>query len=229
MTAQAGRIKAYGDAALLVTLGDAVDADVLFAVGALARDIRALQDEGVPIGVPVPGLTTLLVPFDPRAVSLEALSDRLAPMVAALGRRGGDPDAAASGTVIDIAVHYGGADGLDLPQVAERAGLTPAQVVEAHASTIYRVLLLGFQPGFAYLGDLPDALVLPRRDTPRTRVLAGSVGIAGRRTGVYPFDGPGGWQLIGRTDQVMWDVTRDRPSLLRTGDRVRFTPLGLTR
>ncbi len=223
MTDRSTRIEPYGDAALLVTLGDRVDEDLL-ALGDLAADLRALRAAGEPIGGPVPGMTTLLVPFDPRVVTHEALRDRLAPMLASIDGRAGHPDHPASGHVVDIDVRYGGADGPDLLDVAERTGLTPAQVTEAHASTVYRVQLLGFQPGFAYLGQLPAVLVMPRRDTPRQRVPAGSVAIAGRRTGVYPFDGPGGWQVIGRTDLAMWDVTRDPPSLLQHGDRVRFTP-----
>ncbi len=224
MTHQPARIEPYGDAALLVTLGDTVDDDVLATVRALAADIRSLRDAGAPIGVPVPGLTTLLVPFDPHVVSPEAVHDRVAASVASLGGDGSHPNWSASERIVDIGVRYGGTDGPDLLEVAERTGLTVAQVVEAHAATVYRVQLLGFQPGFAYLGEVPDVLLMPRRDTPRPRVPAGSVGLAGRRTGVYPFDSPGGWQLIGRTDRVMWDVTRDRPALLRTGDRVRFTP-----
>ncbi len=98
--------------------------------------------------------------------------------------------------------------------------------MELHASVTYRVFLLGFVPGFAYLGTLPEALALPRRGSPRSRVPAGSVAIAGRQTAVYPSATPGGWHLIGRTDARMWDVTAESPSLLRPGQRVRFVPLG---
>jgi KipI family sensor histidine kinase inhibitor len=101
--------------------------------------------------------------------------------------------------------------------------------VDLHAGTVYRVLFLGFTPGFAYLGDLPERLGLPRLATPRTRVPAGSVAIAGRQTAVYPFSTPGGWRLIGRTDLDIWDATRDRPAALLPGMRVRFVPIGPSR
>jgi len=123
---------------------------------------------------------------------------------------------------IEIPVHYGGEDGPDLDHVAELHGMTPAQVIELHASAAYVVYFLGFVPGFAYLGGLPEALVTPRLPAPRKKVPAGSVGIAGNQTGVYPFSTPGGWRLIGRTTLKMFQET----SLLSIGDIVRFTPCG---
>ena len=124
-----------------------------------------------------------------------------------------------------IPVRYGGADGPDLLEVAERVGLASERVAELHASVVYRVAILGFMPGFAYLGELPQALRLPRRDTPRTRVPAGSVAIAGLQTAVYPAATPGGWHLLGRTDVRLWDIDRDPPAMLRPGDQVRFEPI----
>jgi KipI family sensor histidine kinase inhibitor len=125
---------------------------------------------------------------------------------------------------LEVPVHYGGADGPDLPEVAERLGLSQGQVVEAHAGPTYRVRMLGFVPGFAYLATLPEVLALPRRAEPRTRVPGGSVAIAARQTAVYPFETPGGWHLIGRTDLSMWDIGRVPPARLAPGDRVRFVP-----
>jgi KipI family sensor histidine kinase inhibitor len=109
--------------------------------------------------------------------------------------------------------------------VAVDTGLTADEVVELHASVEYDVLFLGFAPGFAYLGDLPDRLVLPRLATPRPRISAGSVGIAGGQTAIYPHPTPGGWRLIGRTDLGLWEPTRERPALIEPGCRVRFLPL----
>jgi inhibitor of KinA len=126
---------------------------------------------------------------------------------------------------LEIPVCYGGEYGPDLNDVAAMHGMTPAQAIEIHSSTDYLVYFLGFVPGFAYLGELPEALVTPRLATPRRRVPAGSVGIAGSQTGVYPFATPGGWRLLGRTPMAMFRTDRDGLSLLSIGDRVRFMPI----
>jgi KipI family sensor histidine kinase inhibitor len=120
-----------------------------------------------------------------------------------------------------IPVDYNGSD---LDEVAERTGVSRDDVISRHSSREYHVLALGFLPGWAYLGPLDPALRLPRRTTPRTRIPAGSVAIAGAQTGVYPRVSPGGWHLLGTTDVVLFDVDRERPSLFRPGDRVRFVP-----
>jgi inhibitor of KinA len=130
---------------------------------------------------------------------------------------------------LEIPVCYGGEYGPDLSDVAATHGITPAQAIELHTSTTYLVYFLGFVPGFAYLGQLPEALVTPRLATPRKRVPAGSVGIAGNQTGVYPFATPGGWRLVGRTPMAMFRTDRDGLSLLSIGDRVRFTPISAYR
>jgi len=126
---------------------------------------------------------------------------------------------------VEIPVCYGGEHGPNLIEVSEIHGMTPAQVIELHSSTAYVVYFLGFVPGFAYLGELPEALVTPRLPTPRRRVPPGSVGIAGRQTAVYPIATPGGWRLLGRTPISMFRPDRDGLSLLSIGDRVRFTPI----
>ncbi len=130
---------------------------------------------------------------------------------------------------VEIPVSYGGEFGPDLAEVCAMHGMTPAQAIELHASVEYLVYFLGFVPGFAYLGELPKELVTPRLATPRKRVPAGSVGIAGNQTGVYPFATPGGWRLIGRTPVKMFRADRDGLSLLSLGDRVRFTPISAER
>ena len=214
-------VRPFGEAALQVTLGDATDPTTLARVHALARHVAADRTAGVAWGAPVPGMTTLLVPFDARAWSGEVARARLACLLEEpLGHA-----PPVSVTTHRVPVRYGGDDGPDLEAVARRLGLTPERVVEVHASTTYQVALLGFMPGFAYLGDLPGELRLPRRDTPRTSVPAGSVAIAGRHTAVYPATSPGGWHLLGRTEIVPWDIDRDPPALLRPGDRVRFEPV----
>jgi inhibitor of KinA len=130
---------------------------------------------------------------------------------------------------VEIPVCYGGEFGPDLAEVCAMRGMTEAQAIESHASVEYLVYFLGFVPGFAYLGELPKELVTPRLAAPRKRVPAGSVGIAGNQTGVYPFATPGGWRLIGRTPVAMFRADRDGLSLLSIGDRVRFTPVSAER
>lgn len=125
---------------------------------------------------------------------------------------------------VEIPVIYGGESGPDLAAVAEHAELTPRQVVELHSSSDYVVFFIGFQPGFPYLGGLDPRLHMPRRAEPRVAVPAGSVGIGGSQTGVYPLASPGGWQLIGQTRTALFDPLQQPPTLLRPGDRVRFVP-----
>ncbi len=123
------------------------------------------------------------------------------------------------GPLVEIPVVY---DGADLDEVADATGLTTDEVIELHSSQTYSAAFLGFTPGWAYLVGLAPALRLPRRSTPRTSVAAGSVAIANEFTGVYPTVSPGGWHLLGHTDERMFDVTRDKPALVMAGDRVRF-------
>ncbi|WP_413734686.1 5-oxoprolinase subunit PxpB [Sodalis sp. RH21] len=125
---------------------------------------------------------------------------------------------------IDIPVVYGGEHGPDLSWVAEHAGMSERQLVACHSGAAYIVYFLGFQPGFPYLGGLPESIAAPRRDEPRLSVPAGSVGIGGKQTGIYPLATPGGWQIIGRTPRTMFDPRANPPTLLLPGDNVRFVP-----
>ena len=215
-----------GDAGVLITLGSKIDANSARRAQAVAAAIEAARAAVPAIGRPVPAHVTILVPFDPLAIALEDVIGLARNAVAAA-----DSDPLFAGVdapgpiAIEIPVRYGGPDGPDLDVVAELHGLRPADVVDLHASATYRVLFLGFAPGFGYLGGLPASLVTPRRASPRERVPAGSVGIAGEQTGVYPLAMPGGWQLIGRTDAVLFDPDRREPALLRPGASVRFVPL----
>ena len=215
-------IRPFGESALQVTLGHADDPGTLRRVHALARRVAEDRGSGGMWGAPVPGMTTLLVPFDPHAWSGDEADARLRRLTT---DETADPDPAPS-MLHRIPVHYGEADGPDLTAVSERLGLSPTQVIELHASMCYTVYILGFMPGFGYLGDLPEVLRLPRRETPRARVPAGSVAIAGRHTAVYPSATPGGWHLLGRSDTRLWDVHGDPAALLRPGDQVRFEPVG---
>lgn len=218
------RIEPAGDAALLVTLGDELDLEVNAAAHLLAAMLGLRSVPPLPgLGVPVPGHASVLVPFDPDVVDEAAVRDAIeaaagqAVASAPLGNAG-----AGTGALHEIHVSYGGPEGPDLPDVAGRIGLSEREVVRLHASVEYRVLVIGFVPGFPYLGILPAALELPRLATPRERVPPGSVAIAGRQCCIYPLATPGGWHLIGRTAAWLWDPAAQPPARLAPGDRVRF-------
>ena len=212
-----------GDAAVVVTFGETLSEAANDRVMALAASLRA-DPLPHPVLDIVPAIASLAVHIDPLQVRIEDvfvhLQARAAKFFPVDFSRLSPPDGA---TVREIPVRYGGEDGPDLPDVARFAGISEREVIERHASTVYRVFMLGFLPGFAYLGQVDPSIAAPRRSTPRQDVPAGSVGIAGRQTGVYPQKSPGGWQLIGRTDVRMFDVAAGR-SLLEPGDRVRFVP-----
>jgi KipI family sensor histidine kinase inhibitor len=214
-------IAAHGDSALLVTFGDRISPAINARVHAAATAVRAARGAGAPWSVPTPAYASLLVGYDPVSLDFGAALTQLRRLLESVAAT---DDPSASAETIEITVRYGGEHGPDLAAVAERCGLAPAQVIEAHASVVYRAYMLGFAPGFAYLGELPAELELPRRDTPRQRVPAGSVAIAGRQTAVYPSSTPGGWHLIGWTDAVMWDARRSRPALIEPANAVRFVP-----
>ena len=212
------RIVPLGDSALLAVLGSGVQLELSRRVARLAAELRSLNAPGL-VGV-VPAYAALAVHFDPDLADPDALAERLAQLATAELRREA-PGPSDNGTCHVIPVRY---DGPDIAAVADRLRLTPAEIVRRHSERTYRVLFLGFVPGFGYLGPLDPALALPRRAEPRRRVPAGSVAIAGEQTAVYPVETPGGWHLIGRTDAVLFDPDREVPNLLAPGDRVRFDP-----
>jgi KipI family sensor histidine kinase inhibitor len=211
----------FGEGALLVVIGEEIEPAVSRLVHRLSDVVRGATAADPAWGTPVPGFGSLLVPYDSLVLSQAEATDRLARLLPA-NRVDSPPAPAAGEQPLDIPVRYGGADGPDLEDVAKALRLTAERVVELHAAGDYEVLLLGFAPGFAYMGMLPSELQIPRRATPRTRVRPGSVAIAGRQTAVYPSATAGGWHIIGRTDIVLWDVARDPPALLQPGQRVRF-------
>lgn len=214
MTATSPRILAVGDAALSVELGRELDPALNARVRSLDDALRSAPFPG--LLECVPALASLLVVYDPaRAAFAEARES----VERALAARTAPPP---SGNRHVIPVAYGGDDGPDLPDVARRCGLAESDVVARHTGAEYTALCSGFLPGFAYLGTLARELELPRRDSPRARVPAGSVAVAGRLTGVYPNASPGGWNLIGRTGQVLFDPLAPSPALIQPGDRVRF-------
>jgi inhibitor of KinA len=165
----------------------------------------------------VPGIESLLVCFDP----LRHEPDRLKSLLRELLETNSVP-IESNPRIVSVDVTYGGEDGVDLQFVADACGLTPDAVIALHTAQPMPVLMLGFMPGFPYIGDLPERLRLPRRAEPRTMVPAGSVALANDQTGIYPARSPGGWHIIGRTDALLFDPRREPPALLMPGDLVRF-------
>jgi inhibitor of KinA len=212
------RFQPASDQSLLVYLGETISPATHRRVLKL---LRLLESQPIP-GVRDlhPAYASLLVVFDALQLRHEELAQILREYLA---RSQEVP--LPQPRVLEIPVCYGGEFGPDLDDVARIHELTPAQVIGLHASATYLVYFLGFAPGFAYLGGLPKSLVTPRLPTPRRKVPAGSVGIAGSQTGVYPFATPGGWQLIGRTPIAMFRPDRSQMNVLSIGDQVRFTPI----
>lgn len=210
------KIQSCGDSLLLVEFEPAIDPvinerAILLAARLRARGARGVRDVA-------PGYCTVGVHFDPLQTDLAGLEQAIAGACQDLE----DVEAIVERDAIEIPVRYGGTHGPDLDAVAAHAGCSAADVIARHCARTYRVYMLGFVPGFAYMGRVDPAIAAPRHRVPRERVPAGAVGIAGMQTGVYPVESPGGWQLIGHTETVMFDPDRDPPSLLAAGDLVRF-------
>ena len=213
------RILPVGDAALVVEFGDAIHPDIHRQV--LALDHALATDPFPGLRETVPTYRSLLVYYDPRQLSWDEARRQVAD---ALARSTDIP--MPEPREVEIPVVYGGEFGPDIGFVAAHTGLSEEEVVRLHTSVTYTVYMLGFAPGFVYLGGLPEALATPRLPTPRPSVPAGSVGIAGLQTGIYGLSTPGGWRLIGRTPLTMLDLNRQPPTLLQPGDRVRFVRIG---
>ncbi|WEY38583.1 MULTISPECIES: 5-oxoprolinase subunit PxpB [Paraburkholderia] len=212
------RIYPLGDSALVCEAPPPATLDVQRRVWAAAEAAHTWPH----VLEVVPGMNNLTVVFDP----LEADAAQLGEQLAAAWHAA--PRAHAEGREVEIPVEYGGEAGPDLRTVAEHTGLSPEDVARRHAAGDYVVFFLGFQPGFAYMGGLEAALHTPRRAEPRLEVPAGTIGIGGEQTGIYPAVSPGGWQLIGRTPLRLFDPSRNPPTLLQPGDRVRFTIAGIS-
>ena len=205
------------EGSLLAEFPDSPDAEANRAAIALAERFAVKRPRGLLDAIP--GARTLFLLFDPQAADREALLRRL--------RRAVDepPAGVPESRLFGIPVAYGGEEGPDLSRLARDRGIDPQEIIRRHAGAEYRVAFLGFSPGFAYLTGLPAELAAPRRESPRPRVPAGSVGIGGEYTAVYPSESPGGWRLIGRSPVRLFDPTASPPALLRAGDRVRFEPI----
>ena len=218
MTQLHPRISAYGDHALQIKYDcDGFSDDVTDAVHTLAAQLKT-DPNWVDI---MTGYDSLVVTFDSAALGIDSAKRRA---VDILIRAPKSEIEKAQSRLIDIPVHYGGEQGPDMDVICHASGLSEKAVIEKHAAQTYRVCMMGFLPGFAFLSQAPKVLHYPRRATPRAKVPAGSIGIANWQTGIYGLESPGGWQIIGRTDLVMFDKTRAEPSLIKAGDRIRFVP-----
>ena len=213
------RIIHAGESALVVEFEERIDPGVNARTIACAEAIQSAGLAGVRDIVPT--YRSVAVYFDP----LRTDTDALMHCVEHAASQPPPASSAAARAAVRIPVCYGGELGPDLGTVAAFAGLSEDEVVRVHASTTYRVFMLGFVAGFAYLGIVDGRIAAPRHSTPRMKVPAGSVGIAGMQTGVYPAETPGGWQLIGRTPLKPFDPSRDDPFLMKAGDAVRFYPI----
>lgn len=204
-----------GDSSVLIQLGDEIDLTINWRVHALANLIITSSVKGV-VEV-VPAYATLLVHYDPLLISFLQMKAHLRTHISRM-----EESESRKPRQIDVPVRYGGELGRDLEFVASHCGLHVEDVIRIHSEKIYTVYMMGFAPGYPYMGKLDDRLIMPRLETPRTRVPAGTVAIAGSQTGIYSIESPGGWQLIGWTPLKLFDLGSESPFLFSPGDEVKF-------
>ena len=209
-------IRPAGACGALAVLGDRICETTGARVAALDSAVCRARIAGVT--ETVPAFASLLVRYDPLRTDFDAVSEALRHLAGNIAAGNAQAD-----RTVEVPVCYGGAYGEDLPAVARHAGLSEEEVIRLHSGRTYRIYMLGFLPGFPYLGGLDERLFTPRRETPRTRIPAGSVGIGGQQTGIYPMESPGGWQLIGRTPLCLFAPGRTLP--YAAGDSIRFVPI----
>ncbi len=212
------KILTAGDSSLLVEFGKEISPDINRRIAATVQLMREQNIEGV-VDV-IPAFCSLLINYDPRVIRYEQMKKRIEGLVSVDVRTGDQ-----TRKIFEIPVLYGGEYGPDLPYIAEHAGLSQEEVIRIHSSADYLIYMLGFLPGFCYLGGLDERIHTPRLANPRIKIPAGSVGIGGSQTGIYPLDSPGGWQLMGMTPVKTYDPNRDVPILVQAGEYIRFVPI----
>lgn len=207
-----------GDKALVIEFGDKIEEQVNSKIRSLTL---AMEREGI-IGIieTVPTYRSLMVIYEPMVIELDELIDKVKSIQAKM-----DEMKLPEAKVIEIPTLYGGEYGLDIEFVAEHNKISIGEVIKIHTSKEYLIYMIGFTPGFPYLGGMNDKIATPRLQTPRTKIPVGSVGIAGTQTGIYPIESPGGWQLIGRTPVKLYDPYRKEPVLLNAGDYIKFVQI----
>ncbi len=212
------RILTAGDSALLIEFGKEINPETNRKITALVQLMREQHIEGI-VDV-IPAFCSLLINYDPRVLSYEELKERMEHLLKMETKT-----EATRKRIFEIPVCYGGEYGPDIENIAEHAGLSIEEVIKIHSSKDYLIYMLGFLPGFTYLGGLDEQIHTPRLASPRLKIRAGSVGIGGSQTGIYPLDSPGGWQLMGMTPVRTYDPERQTPILVEAGDYIRFIPI----
>ncbi len=212
------RFRLVGDRGLLVEYGDAIDPEINRKV----RIMSVALDRDTPQGVleVIPTYRSILIQYDPSLSEPTALEKALAGLEDRL-----DEISIPEPETVEIPVCYGGPYGPDLDFVAQANNMTPEKVIEIHTSTAYQIYMIGFTPGFPFLGGMDERIATPRLESPRTAVPAGSVGIANNQTGMYPVTSPGGWRLIGRTPLKLFNPDKENPFLYQAGDLIKYKPI----
>ena len=211
------RLLPAGDRALTIELADEISPEVNTTIRALGMALGSLHLPGL-VEI-VPTYRSLLVYYDPLTLPIADLEARV------LGLAGAKPSSLPPPRLLEIPTHYGGEHGPDMDFVARHTGLSPEEVAAVHSGTDYLVYMMGFNTGFPYLGGMSARLAVPRLDTPRTIVPAGSVAIAQQQTGIYPVESPGGWRIIGRSPVRLFNADREPPVAVEAGDYLRFVPI----
>ena len=212
------KILTAGDSSILVEFGKVISPEINRKITATVQLMKMQHIEGV-VDI-IPAFCSLLINYDPRVISYEEITERMQHLL----KMDAKMDEGKK-KIYEIPVCYGGEYGPDIANIAEHAGLTEEEVIKIHSSRDYLIYMLGFLPGFCYLGGLDERIHTPRPANPRIKISAGSVGIGGSQTGIYPLDSPGGWQLMGMTPVKTYDPDREVPILLEAGDYIRFIPI----
>ena len=212
------QIKITGDTSVAVVFGNEISTDINTRIRAFDEALAEEQIDGVYETVPT--YCSLTIHYAPEKIRYDELKERLEALLAVSHKA-----QKLNTIVMEIPVVYGGEYGPDLETVAAHNGMSPEDVIRIHSGAEYLIYMLGFTPGFSYMGGMDESIATPRLKTPRVLIPAGSVGIAGKQTGIYPIDSPGGWQLIGRTPVKLYDAHRDTPILLDAGLHVKFIPI----
>ncbi|MBQ9942099.1 MAG: 5-oxoprolinase subunit PxpB [Christensenellaceae bacterium] len=206
------------DRALTVEFGNEISEKIHHQIRAFCL---LLQQSDIPgITEVVPTYRSVMVHYEPHVILYSELIARLEELVA-----GSYDMHLPESKIVEVPVYYGDKSGPDLARVARHNGLTEKQVIDIHTRPHYLIYMLGFTPGFAYMGGMDERIATPRLESPRVKLPAGSVGIAGSQTGIYPIESPGGWQIIGQTPLVLYDHKREDPILFEAGQRIRFVPI----